>query len=148
VHRRRDGYRDHYRVVALRITLHVLNGMISHARDASPFECCGLLAGKDDVIDEYVRTHNIRESQVEYEIDPREHIAVRKSLRARGRSVVGAYHSHPRTAAVPSAKDVAEAHYEQGFLYAIVSLEHEPPDVGVYRMEKGKLVTTAFEALP
>jgi proteasome lid subunit RPN8/RPN11 len=34
---------------------------------------------------------------VAYEIDPEEHIAVRKSLRTRGSSVLGAYHSHPRS---------------------------------------------------
>ena len=132
----------------MKITLHVLHGMIRHARDVFPFECCGLLAGKDDLIDEYVRTHNIRESEVEYEIDPREHIAVRKSLRTRGSSVLGAYHSHPRTAAVPSAKDTAEAHYDQGFFYVIVSLECEPPDIQGYRLEKGKLIGSAFEAVP
>ena len=132
----------------MKITLHVLNGMIGHARDVFPFECCGLLAGKDDLIDEYVRTHNIRESEVEYEIDPREHIAVRKSLRTRGSSVLGAYHSHPRTAAAPSAKDTAEAHYDQGFFYVIVSLEREPPDIQGYRLENGKLNASAFEVVP
>ena len=134
--------------MALKITLHVLNGMIRHARDVLPFECCGLLAGKGDVIDEYVRTHNVRESEVAYEIDPGEHIAVRKSLRARGSSVLGAYHSHPRSPAAPSARDVAEAHYDQEFFYVIVSLEREPPDVRAYRLEKGVLTESSFEAVP
>ena len=119
--------------MALKITRHTLAGMIEHARDCSPLECCGLLVGKDDLIDEYVRARNVRQSPVAYEIDPQEHIAVRKNLRARGRSVLGAYHSHPRTSAVPSATDVAEAHYDGQFFYLIVSLEHEPPDVRAYR---------------
>lgn len=145
---RRHGRRDDYRSVPLTITLHVLSGLIAHARDAVPFECCGLLAGKDDLIDEYVRTHNVRASEVAYEIDPREHIAVRKSLRTRGRAVLGAYHSHPRTAAVPSTTDIAEAHYDEGFFYVIVSLEREPPDICAYRLERGKLIAAAFEAVP
>ena len=70
-----------------------------------------------------------------YQIDPREHIAAMKRLRDRGRAVLGAYHSHPRTAAIPSATDVAEAHYDAGFLYVIVSLEREPPDMRAYRLE-------------
>ncbi len=131
--------------MALKITIHVLNGIILHARDVFPFECCGLLAGKDDVIDEYVRTHNVRESEVAYEIDPGEHIAVRKSLRTRGSSVLGAYHSHPRSAASPSPKDVAEAHYDKDFFYVIVSLERQPPEVRVYRLENGELVESVFE---
>jgi proteasome lid subunit RPN8/RPN11 len=134
--------------VALKITLHVLNGMIRHAWDALPYECCGLLAGKGDVINEYVRTHNVRESEVAYEIDPEEHIAARKSLRTRGSSVLGAYHSHPRSPATPSPTDVAEAHYDQEFVYVIISLERQPPDVRAYRLEKGELVESAFDAVP
>ena len=142
---RRDGDRDGYRGVALRITQRVLDGLIAHARDEAPFECCGLLAGDGELIDEYVRTRNARASEVAYEIDPREHISVMKSLRARGRSVLGAYHSHPRTAAFPSATDVAEAHYERDFLYVIVSLEREPPDLRAYRLEGDRMIEAPFE---
>jgi [CysO sulfur-carrier protein]-S-L-cysteine hydrolase len=147
VYRRRHGNRDGYRGVALRITHHVLDGLIAHARDEAPFECCGLLAGAGDLIDEYVRTRNTRASEVAYEIDPREHISVMKSLRAQGRTVLGAYHSHPRTAALPSATDVAEAHYEQDFLYVIVSLGREPPDLRAYRLEGDRMIEAPFEAL-
>lgn len=121
--------------------------MIEHARDSLPLECCGLLVGKDDVIEEHVRTRNVRESQVAYEIDPREHFAAMKSVRTRGRSVLGAYHSHPRTAATPSATDLAEAHYEGDFLYVIVSMEREPPDVRAYRRAGGELVAVSFESM-
>ncbi len=133
--------------MALKITQHVLDGLIAHARDAAPFECCGLLAGDGDVIDEYVRTRNARASEVAYEIDPREHISFMKSLRTRGRSVLGAYHSHPRTSAIPSPTDVAEAHYERDFLYLIVSLEREPPDLRAYRLERDVMIEAPFEVL-
>ncbi|MFL6279801.1 MAG: Mov34/MPN/PAD-1 family protein [Vicinamibacterales bacterium] len=129
----------------LKITRRVLDGVIAHARQEAPCECCGLLAGEGDLIDEYVRTRNIRPGEVAYEIDPREHISIRKALRARSRSVLGAYHSHPRTAAVPSATDLAEAHYDGDFVYLIVSLEREPPDVRVYRLERDALIETRFE---
>jgi [CysO sulfur-carrier protein]-S-L-cysteine hydrolase len=133
--------------VALKIAQHVLAGLIEHARKEAPLECCGLLAGDGDLIDEYVRIRNVRASQVAYEIDPREHIFAMKSLRARGRSVLGAYHSHPRTAAVPSARDVAEAHYEMDFVYVIVSLEREPPDVRAYRLERDAMIEAPLEAV-
>ena len=105
----------------MKIQLHVLAGIIGHARDAAPLECCGLLAGKDELIDEYICTDNIRASEVAYQVNPAEHFAAIKSLRARGRVIVGAYHSHPRTPAVPSATDLAEAH-DADLLYVIVSL--------------------------
>jgi [CysO sulfur-carrier protein]-S-L-cysteine hydrolase len=131
--------------VALKITRQVLDGLIAHARDEAPFECCGLLGGRGDLIDEYLRTRNVRASEVAYEIDPREHLAIMKGLRGRGRAVLGAYHSHPRTAAIPSATDVAEAHYERDFLYVIVSLEREPPEVRAYRLERNALIEARLE---
>ena len=118
----------------MKIQLHVLAGIIGHARDAAPLECCGLLAGKDELIDEYICTDNIRASEVAYQVNPVEHLAAIKSLRARGRVVVGAYHSHPRTPAVPSATDLAEAH-DADLLYVIVSLRDDRPDVRAYRLQ-------------
>jgi len=123
----------------VKIQLHVLAGIIGHARDAAPLECCGLLAGKDELIDEYICTDNIRASEVAYQVNPVEHIAAIKSLRARGRVVVGAYHSHPRTPAVPSATDLAEAH-DADLLYVIVSLCDDRPDVRAYRLQDGAFV--------
>ena len=129
----------------MKITFDVLAEITNHARREAPLECCGLLAGKGDVIDEHVATHNIRNSDVAYQVDPVEHLAAAKQLRERGRRVLGAYHSHPRTAAVPSATDVAEAHYGDGFLYVIVSLGSEPPDIRSYRLENGRLESVDLE---
>ena len=117
----------------------MLAGIIGHARDAAPLECCGLLAGKDELIDQYICTDNIRASEVAYQVNPVEHLAAIRSLRARGRVIVGAYHSHPRTPAVPSATDLAEAH-DADLLYVIVSLCDDRPDVRAYRLQDGTFV--------
>ncbi len=112
----------------------VVAAMIEHARQDAPLECCGLLLGVPGQIEESVRTRNVRESVKTYLIDPAEHLAVMKRARAEGRAVLGAYHSHPRSPAVPSPTDLAEAHYEE-FLYIIVSLAHQAaPDVRGYRL--------------
>jgi [CysO sulfur-carrier protein]-S-L-cysteine hydrolase len=131
--------------MTLKIARQVLDDLIAHARNEAPFECCGLLAGKNGLIDECIRLRNVRASTVAYEIDPKEHIESRKRLRELGRSILGAYHSHPRTAATPSATDVAEAYYDEGFVYVIVSLERESPDVRVYRVAERDLVALDFE---
>ena len=102
----------------------------------------------DGLIDEHVRTRNVRASPAAYEIDPGEHIAARKRLRAGGRSILGAYHSHPRSAASPSATDIAEAFYDENFVYVIVSLAGESPDVRVYHVEQRDLVAIDFEPVP
>ena len=56
-------------------------------------------------------------------------IAVNRRLRGTPRSVIGAYHSHPRTEAVPSPRDIAEAHYPE-FIWLIVSLADSEGRVG------------------
>ena len=129
----------------MKVTSEVLTGITNHARRAAPLECCGLLAGKEDLIDDHIATRNTRNSAVAYQVDPVEHIAAVKAVRARGRRILGAYHSHPTSEAVPSATDVAEAYYGDGFLYFIVSLGSEPPDVRAFRLEEGRLASVSFD---
>ena len=131
----------------MKIQLHVLAGIASHARGEAPLECCGLLAGTDGLIDEYICTRNIKASEVAYQIDPGDHFAAVKRLRASGRAVLGAYHSHPRTAAVPSPTDLAEAH-DTEILYLIVSLVGDWPDIRAYRLQDGTYIGVPFVPVP
>ena len=47
---------------------------------------------------------------------------------------------------MPSATDVAEAHYDGDFLYLIVSLDSEPPEIRGYRLVGRRLEAADFEA--
>lgn len=120
--------------------------MIDHARRQAPLECCGLLAGRDGVIDVCVPTRNLKASAVAFQVDPAEHLAAMKRTRLEGREIIGAYHSHPRSPAIPSPTDLADAHYEE-FLYVIVSLAGDQPDVKAYRLARGGFVADAVECL-
>jgi proteasome lid subunit RPN8/RPN11 len=81
-----------------------------------------------------------------YEIDPREHIAVIKRCRGTSSSVVGAYHSHPRSAPEPSPTDLAEAFTD--FLYVIVgpAAGSRAGEIRAYRMIDGNF--RAVELVP
>jgi proteasome lid subunit RPN8/RPN11 len=118
----------------------VRQAMIDHARADAPLECCGLLIGSVGRIEEAVRARNARESATAYLIDPADHFAAIRRVRREGRAIVGAYHSHPRSPAVPSPTDLEEAQFGN-FLYVIVSLAlpHEP-DVRGYRLDAGAFV--------
>jgi proteasome lid subunit RPN8/RPN11 len=70
-----------------------------------------------------------------------EHFAAIHAARAEGRDVIGAYHSHPAGAPVPSPTDLAEANSGSEFLYVIVAPAGE--DVRAYRIQDG-----AFTACP
>jgi proteasome lid subunit RPN8/RPN11 len=120
----------------MRMRRAVIDAMIAHARAEAPVECCGLLIGREGLVEESRPARNLRNSPVAYLVDPQEHFEAIRSARLAGRVVVGAYHSHPRSPAVPSATDVAEA-YDPGLLYVIVSLQPGSPDVRAYRIETG-----------
>ena len=111
--------------------------LIAHARAEAPSECCGLLLGSRSTIREAAPTTNIASNRYSrFVIDPKDHIRLRHSARGRGLEVVGFYHSHPRSPAVPSASDLAEASYP-GHFYLIVSLV-AAPEVAIYQLDEGE----------
>ena len=112
----------------------VLDTAVSHARETAPAECCGVLLGDPDVVTDARRARNLATDQNRFLIDPKDHFDARREARARGLDVVGFYHSHPRSAALPSPTDFAEASY-QDHLYLIVGLAGEQLDVRLYRLE-------------
>jgi proteasome lid subunit RPN8/RPN11 len=111
--------------------------IVAHAREEAPNECCGLLIGRGSAIHESVRARNLLASPTRYLLDPAVHIAANRSLRGSARAVIGVYHSHPRSPAVPSARDLGEALYPE-FIWLIVSLAAPgSPEVAAYRMHDG-----------
>ena len=116
-----------------------LEAVLRHAERASPRECCGVLVGREDEILQAVEARNLSEDPNRYLLDPADHIAIRRDARAAGLAVVGFYHSHPHSAARPSATDQAEAAYPD-HLYLIVGVD----EVRLFRLAGGNFVETPF----
>jgi proteasome lid subunit RPN8/RPN11 len=128
----------------IRIAAEAAAALVMHARAAAPDECCGVLLGRDEEILQAVRAGNIAdEPRSRFLLDPKDHIAARRAARAGGLEVIGFYHSHPASAAIPSARDVAEFTYP-GSLYAIVSLASEPADIQLFRLDEGNFRRMSF----
>jgi proteasome lid subunit RPN8/RPN11 len=121
-----------------------LEAIIAHARASRPRECCGLLLGGNGRILEAVATRNLAESDTRFLVDPQGHIDARRAARARGLEVVGFYHSHPHSAAVPSPTDLAEAAYPR-HLYLIVGLGGATPDVRLFWLDEGRFQSIEFD---
>jgi proteasome lid subunit RPN8/RPN11 len=128
---------------AEKIRTRVIVDVVRHAREAAPTECCGLLLGDEGGVGEAVRTGNVSADPSRFVIDPADHIAGRREARERGLAVLGFYHSHPRSAAIPSATDREEAAYP-GHLYLIVGLATDPPDLGLYQFDAGNFRRVRF----
>ena len=91
-----------------------------------------MLVGSAGAIESAVRAKNLSDDPSRFLIDPKDHIQARRDARAAGLDVVGFYHSHPRSEAVPSPRDLADAAYPN-HLYLIVGLLGEAVDVRLYR---------------
>ncbi len=128
----------------MQIAASALSDILHHARETAPRECCGLLVGSGDSVVRTVRAANLDAAPTRYSIDPADHFRAIRGARADGLEVVGAYHSHPASAAIPSATDIAEATSGADFVYLIVSLVDE--DVRAYRIDKGTAVRIPLQA--
>jgi proteasome lid subunit RPN8/RPN11 len=126
-------------VVSISIPAEVARDMLAHAREEAPRECCGLLVGTGEAIVRSVRARNLDASPARYLIDPEDPFAAIRAARAEGVEIVGAYHSHPASAPVPSPTDIAQADSGADFLYVIVTLVNE--DVQAYRIADGNVVS-------
>jgi len=127
----------------IQFTRAALADVVAHARNEAPRECCGFLVGTPTFVREAVAARNIADTATtRFLVDPQDHFDTLRSARRRGFEIVGFYHSHPRTPAVPSETDRAEASYPH-HLYLIVSLA-EPADVRLFRFAAGNFTEVRF----
>jgi proteasome lid subunit RPN8/RPN11 len=119
------------------MALAVADAVIAHAKECRPRECCGILLGTTDHITEAVRAGNLSESPTRFLIDPKAHIEARRAARAQGLEVVGFYHSHPYSPALPSATDLAEAQYP-GCVHLIVGFVEGTPEIRMFNYSDGR----------
>jgi proteasome lid subunit RPN8/RPN11 len=123
----------------------VVEQILAHARAEAPLECCGLLLGTPERVDVATAARNLRASPTRFEIDPADHFVAIRRARELGLEVVGAYHSHPASAAVPSPRDLAEASYPD-FLYLIAGLPEA--EVKAYRLAGGNFRAVSLVTFP
>jgi proteasome lid subunit RPN8/RPN11 len=102
----------------------VLAGLRRHAAEAAPAECCGALVGAAAAGGCDVRARvglpNEAADPASYRIDARDVQRIEGRAAGAGMSVLGFYHSHPVSPAVPSAADLELAC--PGYLYVIVDV--------------------------
>jgi proteasome lid subunit RPN8/RPN11 len=114
--------------------------MINHAREESPNEACGILAGKNDRVSRLYRARNAEDSPTTYRLFPDEQYRIFKEIEDRGLEIIGIYHSHPSSAPVPSNTDVRHA-YSPEVTHVVISLaESEDPQVRAFRISEDQVI--------
>ena len=108
------------------ISEQLLTKIREHGVRDYPYECCGLLLGRygaeGKLVNETYAISNAREESAKrnrFLIEPAELLRGEKYARSRDLEVVGFYHSHPDSPAVPSQYDLE--HAWPTYSYIIVS---------------------------
>ena len=113
----------------LRIEPHVYRAIVQHALSDRSRETCGLLGGRNSVAQRFYPVANVAtDPACRYEMDPAQQIAALRAMRMRGEQLLAIMHSHPDSAALPSAADIAEANYPEA-VYVIASLRGAEPEL-------------------
>jgi proteasome lid subunit RPN8/RPN11 len=86
--------------------------MQRHVNFEAPLEACGLLGGKDGVVEVVLPVKNAAASQVRFQMDPKAQLRAMEQIEAEGLEVIAIFHSHPKGPSVPSPTDIAEASYD------------------------------------
>lgn len=83
--------------------------LLDHAKKCAPAESCALLFGKEEsqtsTVREVFLTKNIEDSPVNFTISNEELLSGYKEAEKKGLDVIGIFHSHPHSEAVPSSTD-------------------------------------------
>lgn len=96
--------------MAWRVASDVIATLLAEAAKAGDTECCGLLLGYAQRIDEARPAANVAQHpQRRFEIDPLALLRAHRAERNGASEVLGYYHSHPNGYPAPSAEDRAHA---------------------------------------
>ena len=122
----------------MRIRRSLLDELIDHARAEAPNECCGMIAARDGRAVAVHRATNAAHSPLRYEMDGREQYRLQSAIEDAGQELGAIYHSHTRSAPLPSQTDINLAFYPDS-LYVIVGVKDEEPEVRAWRIVDGQV---------
>lgn len=116
--------------------------LLAHARAELPNEACGLLSGSlaDGRATAFHPTRNAEASPLRYSVHPDDLVRITFAIEDAGQDLVAIFHSHTRSAAVPSATDRRAAMYPDAF-YLLASLAdadaHPESALRAWRIHRG-----------
>jgi len=130
----------------------VRGGILQQIRDlgkATPEqECCGLVAGRDDVITHVFPAVNVAADPAKgYEIAPRQIVDMMREFRERKLEFLGIYHSHPNGKNEPSARDIELAYYSEAIYFIISPLPRAPKPVRAFSIRDGRVTELEIEVV-
>jgi proteasome lid subunit RPN8/RPN11 len=121
----------------MRISRQLLDEIIDHARADAPNECCGMIAARDGEAVAVHRVANAEASPLRYRMDGRQQYEAITAIEDAGLEIGAIYHSHTRSAPLPSQTDVNLAKNWPDPLYVIVGVAGDEPEVRAFSIVNG-----------
>lgn len=131
----------------MKIRQDVLTKIVAHAVEDLPNECCGLLIGTAEMVEDASRARNTKRSRTKFQVEPADHFAAVRRARAAGFEIVGAYHSHPSGPSGPSETDRARL-TDPSMFHVIISLAHGTRTVRAFRLTDGNFSPLELVPVP
>jgi [CysO sulfur-carrier protein]-S-L-cysteine hydrolase len=128
----------------MRISRELYEQMVEHAKADAPNECCGMIATSDGEAVTLYRAENAAASPLRYEIDGAEQYRIQMAIDDAGHDLGAIYHSHTRSAPIPSQTDINLAFYPDA-LYVIVGLANGDPEVRAYEIRDGQVAEAELQ---
>ena len=133
----------------LTIPREVAEELLAHARSEVPNEACGLLAGDlaTGIATAYHPARNAEASPLRYNVDPDDLVRIIFAIDDGGEDLIGIFHSHTHTPAVPSPTDLRSAQYPDTFylLASLVDPEASPAEaLRAWRITDGESTEVAL----
>ena len=122
----------------------MLDQIVAQARDEAPNECCGVVGSRDGGAVTLYKARNVAASPLRYELDPKELFRINDAIEDAGEEVGIIYHSHTRTAPLPSQTDINLAMYPEA-IYLIVGLEGDEAELRSWRIADGEVSEVSLE---
>jgi len=123
----------------MKIPQHIIDQLVSQARQDAPDETCGYLLGTPDGdVTENYWMENVDHSPEHFSFAPKDQFAALKYARSRGLKILANWHSHPASPSRPSAEDLRLAN-DPTIRYAILSL-HEGVHLNSFKIREGEVI--------
>lgn len=114
--------------------------LIHHAKTGYPNEVCGLLGGQGECVMQIIPTENsASDTKSAFLISTHALNTHLPKLRAEGLHLVGFYHSHPNSPAIPSLTDARELDNGLKLPHVLVSITPPHADIKAWWIENGQV---------
>lgn len=116
---------------------HLRDAVVAHAVRDAPNECCGVVVARGNVAEAVHPLENLAASPLRFEVDGMALHHLLTEIEDGGAQLGAIYHSHTRSAPVPSQTDINFAAGWPGTEWLIVGTTGDEPQVHSYLIADG-----------